>query len=129
MQQSINVASYSGFARVYFKFEFTPGTAGSGNNVFIDDINLGMVVGIEEQVISDGIEIFPNPASDHVIVKCGSLNNSGTILLYDISMRLLKETRSEGSEVKIDVQHLPAGIYFLKAQTIKGNKTFRLIKQ
>jgi hypothetical protein len=59
--QSVSIASssYNNKPNVRFKFEYTHDT---GNNIFIDDINIDGTVGIDEDFAeSIGFNVYPNP--------------------------------------------------------------------
>ncbi|MCP3932225.1 MAG: T9SS type A sorting domain-containing protein [Bacteroidetes bacterium] len=65
---------------------------------------------------SDGIKVFPNP------VKHGSLavylpsrqTEGATLRLFDVSGKLLKQKNADGNSAKLDVQDVPAGMYWLE---------------
>ena len=59
--QSVSIASssYNNKPNVRFKFEYTHDT---GNNIFIDDINIDGTVGIDEDLAETiGFSVYPNP--------------------------------------------------------------------
>ncbi|NNC85546.1 MAG: PKD domain-containing protein [Bacteroidia bacterium] len=61
-QETVNLSSgsISGRPNVIFKFEYTHD---NGNNMYIDDINIDGVVGLEEFIDQYQINLFPNPAN------------------------------------------------------------------
>ncbi|OYQ45599.1 hypothetical protein CHU92_01865 [Flavobacterium cyanobacteriorum] len=73
---------------------------------------------ISENILPDlNIKIFPNPASDLVIIRAGGLNNQDIELqLFDIKGRLLQQTKmNKGQSIcYFDVQSLYAGTYIIK---------------
>lgn len=85
------------------------------------------VVGLE---ISNSlsINVYPNPAREQVRVASGQILN-GQIHLLDIRGKTLGSYPVEGSETVIDLQLVPAGIYFLKVTSEEGTKTVRFSKQ
>ncbi len=57
---SISSSSYNNKPNVRFKFEYTQN---SGNNIFIDDININGTVGIDEAFAESlDMNVYPNPA-------------------------------------------------------------------
>ena len=89
------------------------------------------MVGIGE-VDMPTVEIYPNPASDQVIVSIPSLQmgQSGlTVTLLDMQGRMVSETVIRGQETTLDVSTLLPGLYLLHIQTPEGVSVSKLIKQ
>ena len=114
---------------VRFKFEFV---AGLGNNIYMDDINISSITGIDEVNLSDRVKVYPNPVSDILTIEFPSdqmeLNH---LILRDIAGRqVLYEniSGSAGSNVKIDVSGLNSGIYFLQMQTSGGQQVVKKVR-
>jgi hypothetical protein len=66
---------------------------------------------------SDPISCFPNPVSDNLTVKCSiGSRESTTIQLLDLTGRIQCNATigPNQTEVNIDTEALPAGVYFLK---------------
>ncbi|MGB3341373.1 MAG: T9SS type A sorting domain-containing protein [bacterium] len=86
----------------------------------------GSYVGIQEyvksDVVKDFVEVLPNPFQRYLTVK--SLQADITqIALFDVSGRQIKSKEiNNGAAVKLDVQDLPGGIYFIKVKS--KEKTF-----
>ncbi len=80
------------------------------------------------------IKLMPNPASNYSILSF-ELDQKGTadILLYDNKGRLIRTIKQNYSilsghqEVKIDIQNLPSGIYFVSIQSKSENWFKKLI--
>lgn len=71
--------------------------------------------GVEEAVASARVKVWPNPASEEVNVEYSQSNHEGSIRLYDMSGRMVKEVATSGTEgrVRIELQGLPKGVYML----------------
>ena len=76
---------------------------------------------------AENLSIYPNPASDKVSIKAGSIIK--TISLYDIQGRLLLTKQPESQEAAIDISAQPAGVYLLRIATDTGSVTQKLIKK
>ncbi|HEX5001644.1 MAG TPA: M43 family zinc metalloprotease [Bacteroidia bacterium] len=64
---SLSSSSYWNQPNVRFKFEYTQNT---GNNIFIDDINLSGTVGVNEVLEQSlDLEVYPNPAASQATVS------------------------------------------------------------
>jgi hypothetical protein len=77
------------------------------------------LVSIGEAALTENLQIFPNPADKYVNVSWFA-NQSGYIdvTIYDLTGKAMISTKiamNEGNNYhKIDVQHLPAGIFLVK---------------
>ena len=132
--ENLNLVSFSGNAKVYFKFEFTPDVNGPGNNLFIDDINLSSVVGIKENTNAlTSINVYPNPFNNEVIIENNSNDAITSLKVFDVSLRLLKDLKpGQINSKKItlaDLKELNEGIYFLEIKAEAGVKAVKLIKE
>jgi len=84
-------------------------------------------IGIEEWLQGKDISIHPNPASDYIEIKIDNklsesseLSESYFIKIYNtfgqcVMQSSLPSPFGEGQGVRLDVSHLPTGIYFLRA--------------
>ena len=82
--------------------------------------------GIEEfQVTSYELRVFPNPTTGELTIDNGELTINN-VEIYDIMGKTLNNCQLSiiNSQLKIDVSHLPSGIYFLRV----GNRTAKFIK-
>ena len=90
-----------------------------------------IVTGIEE---TDGINlemvIYPNPASDYLILKIRDyMPENHTYQLFDVNSRLLKNGVILDKETVIHTGDLPPAEYYLKVtDNQKEIKTFKIIK-
>ncbi len=57
------------------------------------------------------LTIYPNPASDYILLKT-DLNNY-TIDIYDMNAQLVLSKKMQNSSSRIMIKHLPKGIYFV----------------
>lgn len=69
-----------------------------------------------EGVVSTA-NIYPNPASNHVTVSA-----SGTVTIYDLYGKIVKQVSSEGPEVTIDLNGFENGIYILNGKKLTVQK-------
>ncbi len=78
--------------------------------------------------------ISPNPANDYVLIKSNVVKEKVTIKFYDASgkmvKKLLKQTLTNNSHLKIPVDELTAGNYFIEigSSTGRNTKQFVIIK-
>ncbi len=106
---------------VRFKFEYTTGKA--SNNIYIDDININGVVGIDDNDIDNsGVTIYPNPTDQSAAIAY-HLNNKGNtkIELMDLlGKKIMEITNNDQQEGDYSIQiskqknNISSGIYFIK---------------
>jgi PKD repeat protein len=109
------------------RFEFT---SNSGNNLYIDDINIqdaSLISSIDETDLMDqGVSLYPNPTGDVAFLEFDQQNvDRGSIFLLDLSGRQVKEvfsgTLNSGPQRhEIYCGDLPSGIYFVRIETNGG---------
>jgi hypothetical protein len=67
--------------------------------------------GINDIMKSDKVKVFPNPASDKLIIETPS---NAEIQLFDLSGRMVLNQTSRKKSHELNIQNLPNGIYILK---------------
>jgi len=104
-----------------FKFEYVAGQFRT-NNFYIDDINIGTALGVENLENEIGLRLFPNPVSSSTLIQF-SIGYSTDIRIAVIDM-LGKEVfvpytgKVAGGEqaFNIDMSSLSAGIYTIRVE-------------
>ena len=119
-----------------YKFEFI---SESGNNIYIDDINIVSpdYVGLEDGVIGvkQAASLFPNPTNNtRKLVLNGYSNNQVEVALYDINGSMIKILYNQTVEqnqvnVPINTFTLSKGVYVVSIKSDDKIETLKLIKQ
>jgi len=77
--------------------------------------------GINDINASLRFSVFPNPASEYVIVEGENVNMKNVqVFLHNILGEELKHVKSESDQLRIDLSPYENGIYFLKIVTEEG---------
>jgi hypothetical protein len=93
------------------------------------DAASGCISGLKEHPGKPEIKVFPNPSRDKLFLdfeqgtaidKISLVNPLG----QEVYIRLNPEQRQE-----VNLSHLPAGIYFLKAENRQGQGVFKVVKE
>jgi hypothetical protein len=87
----------------------------------------GIFVGLETNLLSNYIIIYPNPASSFMCLQSSVLNKQSAVVdIYDLNgKKLLEKQIPKGTEsVEIDISHLSNGVYFIQLQ-IENKKTMK----
>jgi len=79
----------------------------------------GVPTGISENKNADAITIFPNPAT--VFTQINNVTPGSKIILLDLSGQIVKEQTAENDNVKMNLENVSPGIYFV--QVVNGEKT------
>lgn len=88
------------------------------------------ITGINEENISMGVNVFPNPMSQTSTIQFDNSNNDPiTISIYSNDGRLVKKFNEiKGNHVIIEKNNIPAGLYFIQLKnTNTVYATFKLI--
>ncbi len=69
-------------------------------------------VGIAPTLLESDVSIYPNPASDYLIME--QLNGSSTVKIFTLDGRLVYNNQQENSYLKIDVNGWSKGMYLIE---------------
>lgn len=85
-------------------------------------------VSIEENRLSQQIQAFPNPVTEFLSIK-NSSNETLNFRLYNSKGELLiKNLNSRAANLKVNLAHLPKGIYLLNISDGVNHFTKKIIK-
>jgi N-acetylneuraminic acid mutarotase len=75
-------------------------------------------VGINESIITDAFNVYPNPTSDIIDIETGESNghHDNWIWIYNYSGLLILKEKVSGNKTRIDLQHVSKGLYFVQMQ-------------
>jgi PKD repeat protein len=97
-------------------------------------ISLSVVAGVtgiaehNSEILS--IDLFPNPASDNIIINYGKTLKNSTLEIYDVTGQLIKkENIDQASTQSINISEFPKGLYILKISDGKNLGVKRFVKQ
>lgn len=96
-----------------------------GSGFFVDNIN---IIDLENLGLTENnktaIPIYPNPATSYVNIN--SLEKIDTIIITDLTGKVI--TKEQNSN-KINVNHLPKGVYLIKIKTDNSESIQKFIKK
>jgi Zn-dependent metalloprotease len=86
-------------------------------------------VGIEGNARSGAIEVYPNPANDHLVIR-NAVADKSSYVLTDATGRIIHQSAIGSAEQQVPVQRLAAGVYFIRiSDSGQQLKTIKVIKQ
>ena len=136
-QETIPIANVTGQTDVRFKFQFT--SKGSGNNIYIDDININGTSnnGVAEEYLNAfDLNVFPNPLNDKATITFNLQGKYNVAVgVFDIIGKEVMSL-SNKSELSAGTYSLPlnrsslrSGIYFVKLNVDGYSVTKKVIVQ
>ena len=72
------------------------------------------------------VALYPNPAHDRVVVAAEGIRS---VQLINLMGQVLHTTRATSSTVALDLQHVPAGVYFVRVETANGRVVKKLVRK
>ncbi|MFN5323753.1 MAG: M43 family zinc metalloprotease, partial [Bacteroidota bacterium] len=128
---NLNSVSYNNKPSVRFKFQYTQNT---GNNIFIDDINVTgtSTVGIQDVEFLSTLNIHPNPSVGVSSIRFQLQKDAEVrIVLSDLSGRTVESIAdgrlSGGAHTMEFGQGLPSGVYLLRLMVDGGTLTEKVV--
>ncbi len=82
---------------------------------------------IENSTAIATVNVFPNPANDHLTVQ--STSTISQVNIYDLDGRLISTNAYNTTAAEVNISELPEGCYILEALTQEGTVRSRLVKQ
>ena len=107
--------------------------ADNGNNRIRKATGVG--VGINEVVLKNAINVFPNPAYNYIQIHSAnevcrfSVNNSLGEVVLQINCQPTPSLSREGKSITVDISKLQAGIYFIQAKANDKVYTSKFVKE
>jgi hypothetical protein len=122
--ESVDLSSVIGQSDVLFMFETE---SNFGNNIYIDDVHIGSVVGINEPAAVD-FSMYPNPTNGHVDLAIRGGAGVVSIAVVDAlgrAVRNWKPTAGSPGPIRLDLHGIPSGAYTVLCRSDKaqGSKT------
>ncbi|MCK6612584.1 MAG: T9SS type A sorting domain-containing protein, partial [Bacteroidia bacterium] len=83
----------------------------------------------QQAALTNGIQIFPNPFTQEIIIQSERNLNNAQVLVFDSNGRNLLSESFNGTSSTLNLEQLPAGLYMLQIQDESGLvSTSKLVK-
>ena len=99
--------------------------------IWIDDITIGeadMILGMPAAVQEEALQVFPDPASDHITIITGSMDAHAILRSVDMQGSELYRGRAQG-RMDLDVSTYPAVTYAIRVVDEKEVRRARMVVQ
>jgi hypothetical protein len=126
-QETIDLSPFSFSDNVIIKFR---NINNNQNNLYLDDVNLSIVLGISESLNGNAVSIYPNPTTGIITVNTSSLKSAGLIITLSDALGktvFVKNVALPVNEVALDLSLLSNGIYFIRLEDGSGGFTEKLV--
>ncbi len=124
----VPLGSFAGSHNAILKFR---NTSGYGDNMFIDDINIGDFAGIQESQLLSSMNVFPNPSNGQISVSLNMpVAGNFQVRIYDMLGRTIeniKEQNSLGGLYSVDLSQHANGMYYVELITDQGTATRKVL--
>ncbi|MFK7773248.1 MAG: T9SS type A sorting domain-containing protein [Saprospiraceae bacterium] len=126
---SVNIGIVSG--NVVSNDEYIP----LGSVLFLDELSFDFINGTKMPVFSDALEIYPNPASEFIMIKMDEkIGQPKSVQLTDVMGRVIlfsemKNLIIGNGLLQIDVNDYPTGMYYYNVETEKSVYTGKVMIQ
>jgi hypothetical protein len=84
-------------------------------NIFLKNNIIPPPTGLNEQALADAIQLYPNPANDHITVS--GLSQKDFVTITDISGRVVFTESAAKTTLDVSTSEIPSGMYFVKVQS------------
>jgi hypothetical protein len=74
-----------------------------------------------------GIILYPNPAFSQIIIRNNNNKMLGTVIIYDVSGKIIYKNFVGSSQTTIDVKNFSSGVYYLRSDQME--KALQFVKQ
>lgn len=93
-------------------------------------IHVDFAVGINENELTQAVQLFPNPTSATIELRFDNdLFMMSECNIYDMYGKLMHQTVIQDEVMTLDVTNYAAGVYFVKIETTQGVVTKKFVKQ
>jgi hypothetical protein len=126
-QEVIDLFPFSFSSNVIIKFR---NINNNQNNLYLDDINLTFLTGINESLNGNMVGIYPNPTTGNITVNTSALKSSSLkITLSDAvgKIVLIRNVSLPMNEVSLNLSALNHGVYFIHLEDGNAGFTEKLV--
>jgi len=94
-------------------------------------IEFDNVLSIEDQILTNGLDIYPNPSSNNINVSGAASLALERMEIFDITGKLIFSQKLNVSSPinTIDISTMPSGLYLMTVYSERASATKRLMKQ
>ena len=81
-----------------------------------------------EEYVLGGVKVYPSPANEAIMIDMQRLNNPLEVSVLSITGQVVLREKVTGLKMRLDIQDLPSGTYFVNVKTEKQIRIERFVK-
>jgi subtilisin-like proprotein convertase family protein len=109
---------------------YTDGDDGSIDAWSLEICTAPTPTGINNNILSNDITIYPNPTNNIINVALGQNNTVNQLVLTDLQGKIIfEQSNINNNSIKIDLANYSKGIYLLQVKGLNESKVFKVTKQ
>ncbi|MFH1004848.1 MAG: T9SS type A sorting domain-containing protein [Bacteroidota bacterium] len=126
--ETIPLTAYASADNVLIKFRHT---CDYENNLYVDDINITGIIGVNELNLDNIVSIFPNPTDGNIFVNFSVFDlGNVNVKIYNVVGKVIADVTDNISvpkKIKINLSGQSNGFYFVEIRTENKSITKKLI--
>lgn len=92
-------------------------------------VSVSTCTGIDEQVLAEGLSVYPNPVDDLLTIRLSDVVSGMTVCVQGIDGRIVKSVPLSENEAQLDLSDLSEGVYLMTVYSGNTKRTYKIIKQ
>ncbi len=124
LNNAIDMSAYDNMNDVIVRFK---ATSAYGNNMYIDNINLGAATSVNE-IAEVNFNVYPNPTQGDITVSFPNAQENTSVEVLNMNGQVVTSSVVNGSQsVELGTTGLASGMYTVRVQTATGISTKKVI--
>jgi PKD repeat protein len=129
---AFSMSSLATQENVRIRFEYVAGTGDGANNLYLDDINIGTALGVNDLGYDLGLSVFPNPTNDQTNLVFETVKPSSVsirvfdILGQEVTPVFSGNVGSGAQNFTVNMSNLSAGLYTIRLD-VDGESVYRKV--
>jgi len=126
--ETLSLSAYQSYSNVMIKFRHATQYE---NNLYIDDINIQNTTDVQNLVMTNDVQMYPNPSTGVINMDVNLFNRDNLTInvTNSIGQRVsqVSDENTFGGHYVIDLSNEPNGVYFIEVQTGTEVTTRRVV--
>ena len=123
MQDSVDLADYADATNLLVRFA---NIGHYGQAIYLDNINLGTSVSVQESPTKDAIRVFPNPVANGQSLTIAGAKGKMKVMLMNTEGKIMLQ-REILNDNKLPVNDLAEGLYLVRVETEETIRYFEVM--
>jgi len=126
--ETLSLSAYQSYSNVSIKFRHATQFE---NNLYVDDINIQNTTDVQNLVMTNDVQMYPNPSTGVINMDVNLFNRDNLTInvTNSIGQRVsqVSDENTFGGHYVLDLSNEPNGVYFIEVQTGTGVTTRRIV--